>query len=144
MYALIAAGVLAALLAGSGWLHLHNAKKWGEEKGVLAGQVVTATAAAEANAEMTAWEREARERAQRIAARNHLEKQRLEGLLAAENEETFNVAPDQNGPIAPVLRRALDRLPERAAGAAASGEVAPDDGGSSAPAADAEPHAPGG
>lgn len=118
MYALIAIGVLSVGLAASGWFILEQREDLGEAK----AQLSTAIAASEANAEMWRQERADRERAQRIAARRQGIINDLESAASGRMEGTYNVAPEENGPIAAVLRRELDRLPE------AAGPAAPDAG----------------
>lgn len=119
----IAIVVMAVGLAGSGWFILHQA----EQKGILAAQLATVTAASEANAQLWKDERADRERAQRIAARRQQRINELEAAASAREESTYNVAPEDNGPIARVLRRELDRLPEPAPGGAAGAGAAAGD-----------------
>lgn len=138
MYSYLAIGVLVLALAGSGWLHL----KQSEERGIYKAQVSTLTDAVNANAQMWADERADRERAQRVAARRQGRINELEAAAAAAEERTY-VPPEENGPIAPVLRRELDRLPEQPAAGDAVDAGPGGDGGSAVPGADARTHAPG-
>ncbi len=126
-------------LAGSGWFILEQREALGEVR----AQHASAVAASEANAEIAKWERADRERAQRIVARLTREKVGLEAKAAAEKEETYNVAPDQNGPIAAVVRRVLDRLPAYAGGGATDTDAPAGDRPGPTPA-DARPDAAGG
>lgn len=103
----IACGVQLLALAAAGWFILEQREDLGQAR----AQLDTAIAASEANAALWKEERADRERAQKIVAKLAREKAARDAADAAAKEETYNVPPDQNGLIAPVLRRALDRLP---------------------------------
>lgn len=131
--AAIAAGLVLTIV-GLGWFILHQREQLGHARAALS----TAVAASEANAELAKWERADREFAQAIAARYRSADLARQKQADAEKEATY--VPDaENGPVAPVLRRQLDRLPDAGPGALGAAAAAGDR--SRVPAADTGPDA---
>lgn len=95
-----------------------------KHSGKLSAQRDQATKVANENAKVAKDEREARARADKIAADATAKWEQARKRFNESRKEIANAPPSDDGPLAPVLRRTLDGLRVEGAGAADISETA--------------------
>lgn len=93
--------------------------------GALSNQLDTATEIANSNAKIAEDERIARAAADAKLAAGEAKWENDRKRFAANRREIANAKPEDDAPLAPVLRRTLDGLPAQGTGAADVSETAP-------------------
>lgn len=128
-------GLILAAVAAVGWLWWSRGEAL-EDAARYRSQAAQAREAAQANADALDALRDAHRRAlEQVEAATEARRER-ERELQSSLEEVRHAPDEDDGPIAPVLGRALERLRERSGSADADGDGA---GGAAGGAADVQP-----
>jgi hypothetical protein len=106
----IAAGIVVIALAAGLWLRGENYAARARTSEALLG---SALAIGNANAEVARTQAERARTINAAAAVNAIRKRDLRRQSDTRRKDIFHAPPEADGPLAPVLRDQLDRLPER-------------------------------